>query len=90
VEGWCAGETLVLVSLGLDTLSGDPIAGFDGFTSVEKYIDMGAEIGRFARAVNGRTCFLLEGGYVVSQLGGCVENVFRGFISSSVSPTKAE
>jgi len=80
---WCGDDVLVLVSLGLDTLSGDPIGGFDGFTNVEEYVGIGKEVGDFSSAVNGKTCFLLEGGYVVSKLGVCVENVFRGFINAT-------
>ena len=76
-------EVLILVSLGLDTLSGDPIGGFDGFGNVEEYSALGKEIGDFARQVNGKTCFLLEGGYVISKLGACIENVFKGFMRAT-------
>jgi acetoin utilization deacetylase AcuC-like enzyme len=86
VKKWCGNEVLVLVSLGLDTLSGDPIGGFDGFANVEEYIGIGKEIGDFSNAINAKTCFLLEGGYVVSKLGVCVENVFRGFINATTNP----
>ena len=80
VREWCGRETLVLVSLGLDTFSTDPIGGFAGFTSRNEYFDIGSEIGRFVRLVGGKTCFLLEGGYVVERLGECVEGVFRGYV----------
>jgi len=82
VKKWCGDDVLVLVSLGLDTLSGDPIGGFDGFGSVEQYIGIGKEIGEFSHSVNAKTCFLLEGGYVVSKLGQCIQNVFTGFINA--------
>jgi len=85
VKQWCGNDVLVLVSLGLDTLSGDPIGGFDGFGSVEEYIRIGKEIGEFSQSVNGKTCFLLEGGYVVSKLGECIQNVFSGFINATKS-----
>jgi acetoin utilization deacetylase AcuC-like enzyme len=78
---WCGEETLVLVSLGLDTLAEDPVGGFAGFTSQDDYFAMGVEIGRFVRCVSGKTCFLLEGGYVVEKLGECIEGVFRGYIT---------
>ena len=80
-QDWCGGvQTLVLVSLGLDTLSTDPIGGFAGFTSRNNYFEIGRNIGVFARALGGKVCFLLEGGYVIEKLGECVEAVFRGYI----------
>jgi len=79
-EGWRAEETLVLVSMGLDTLSSDPVGGFNSFTGMEHYELVGESIGDFVAQVNGRTAFLLEGGYVVEKLGECVEAVFRGFM----------
>ncbi len=81
VEGWSeGGEVLVLVSLGLDTLSEDPVGGFAGIQEQGDYMDIGAEIGKFVKIVGGKTCFLLEGGYVVEKLGECIEGVFRGYI----------
>jgi len=85
-EDWCAKQTLVLISLGLDTLSTDPIGGFTGFTSRDHYFQMGEVIGQFVRHVGGKTCFLLEGGYVVEKLGECVEAVFRGYIYALQTP----
>jgi acetoin utilization deacetylase AcuC-like enzyme len=79
-QDWYEDETLVLVSLGLDTLSGDPIGGFAGFTTQQDYIYVGMEIGRFVRRIKGKACFVLEGGYVVDKLGECVEGVLRGYI----------
>lgn len=83
-QDWYKDETLVLVSLGLDTLSNDPIGGLAGFTSQEDYVRVGMEIGRFVRRINGRACFLLEGGYVVEKLGECVEGVLRGYMQGLV------
>jgi len=82
----CNGEqnTLVLVSLGLDTLSEDPIGGLAGFTTQQNYVSIGLEIGKFVRDVEAETCFLLEGGYVVERLGECVEGVFRGYLQGLV------
>ena len=78
---WCGtGQALVLVSLGLDTLSTDPIGGFAGFTSPNDYFEIGRTIGEFVKRLRGRACFLLEGGYVVEKLGECVEAVFRGYM----------
>jgi len=79
-ERWPKEETLVLVSMGLDTLSSDPVGGLNSFTGMEHYELVGENIGDFVAQVNGRTAFLLEGGYVVEKLGECVEAVFRGFI----------
>lgn len=79
-EKWCDADTFVLVSLGLDTLAGDPIGGFAGFKGQGDYSRIGNEIGVFAKQVRARSCFLLEGGYVVDRLGECVEGVFRGFM----------
>ena len=80
LERWPEEDTLVLVSMGLDTLSSDPIGGFYSFTEMEHYELLGENIGDFVAQVNGRTAFLLEGGYVVEKLGECVEAVFRGFM----------
>jgi acetoin utilization deacetylase AcuC-like enzyme len=80
-EKWCDGDIFVFVSLGLDTLSGDPVGGFSGIKGQQDYVKIGREIGRFVRNVNGKSCFLLEGGYVVERLGECVEGVFRGFMA---------
>jgi acetoin utilization deacetylase AcuC-like enzyme len=78
-RSWCDENTLILVSLGLDTLSEDPIGGFVGLRSQNEYFNIGSEIGTFAEAVGAKTCFLLEGGYVVDRLGECVDGVFTGF-----------
>jgi hypothetical protein len=81
VETWCEkGETLVLVSLGLDTLNTDPIGGFQGLTCQADFWEVGGVVGGFVGRIGGRCCFLLEGGYVVDRLGECVEGVLRGFI----------
>jgi acetoin utilization deacetylase AcuC-like enzyme len=82
-QSWCENEILVLVSLGLDTFCDDPVGGFAGFTSPSDYFQIGGEIGRFVRRIKAKTCFLLEGGYVVEKLGECVEAVLRGFMHGS-------
>jgi acetoin utilization deacetylase AcuC-like enzyme len=79
-EHWCADQTLVLVSLGLDTLSDDPIGGFAGFTNNSHYFEIGREIGQFVHRIHGKGSFILEGGYVVEKLGECVEAVLRGYM----------
>jgi acetoin utilization deacetylase AcuC-like enzyme len=81
VKSWCDDETLVLVSLGLDTLAEDPIGGFAGLTCQEDYFKIGNEIGKFVYDRRSKCCFLLEGGYVVERLGECVEGVFRGYMN---------
>jgi acetoin utilization deacetylase AcuC-like enzyme len=80
VRGWCEEETLLLVSLGLDTFYDDPIGGFAGFKEQNDYFDIGLTIGEFVGSVGARGCFLLEGGYVVEKLGECVEGVLRGYM----------
>ena len=86
-QDWCDGEqTLVLVSLGLDTLSTDPIGGFAGFTSRRDYLEIGRKIGGFVKQIGGRVSFLLEGGYVVEKLGECIEAVFRGYMHGLDEP----
>jgi acetoin utilization deacetylase AcuC-like enzyme len=86
VKTWCTNDTLVLVSLGLDTLSTDPIGGFAGIEYQSHFKSMGGEIGNFVHQINGKTCFLLEGGYVVDKLGECVEGVFRGYMQTVHRP----
>jgi acetoin utilization deacetylase AcuC-like enzyme len=81
VQSWCDGESIVLVSLGLDTFCDDPVGGLAGFKTMDDYFRVGKEIGLFVRRVQGKTCFLLEGGYVVEKLGECVEAVLRGFMN---------
>lgn len=78
---WCDADTIIFISLGLDTLAGDPVGGFSGLKGQEDYMRIGKEIGKFVKNVQGKTCFLLEGGYVVERLGECAEGVFRGFIN---------
>ncbi len=67
-----AADALV-VSLGLDTFAGDPIARFK--LQTKDYSQMGAAIA----AAELPTVFVLEGGYAIDRLGENVLNVLRGF-----------
>jgi acetoin utilization deacetylase AcuC-like enzyme len=67
-----APDTLV-VSLGMDTFSKDPLASFR--LESDDYLRMGARIARLARP----TLFLMEGGYALEELGLNVANVLRGY-----------
>lgn len=66
------GAEALVVSLGLDTYGGDPIADF---RLTER--DFG-ELGARLRRVAAPTVFVLEGGYAVEELGPNVVAVLRG------------
>lgn len=64
----------VVVSLGVDTYAGDPIAGF-GLRG-DDYLALGR---RVARALAGRPLvWVFEGGYAVAEIGVNVVNVLEG------------
>lgn len=67
-----APEALV-VSLGLDTFAGDPIAGFT--LQSADYLRIGDDLAR----VGLPTVFVFEGGYAVAEVGVNAVNVFEGF-----------
>ena len=65
-------DALVL-SLGLDTFEGDPVAGFK--LQTEDYLRVGADIA----AAGLPTVFVFEGGYAVAEVGINAVNVLAGF-----------
>ncbi|KAI8892690.1 putative acetylpolyamine aminohydrolase [Globomyces pollinis-pini] len=65
--------THVVVSLGVDTYSGDPVGAFD--LSTHAFI----EIGKLIQTIRKPTVFVMEGGYNVDELGENVCNVLDGF-----------
>jgi acetoin utilization deacetylase AcuC-like enzyme len=64
---------VVLISLGLDTFSEDPIAGFE--FKAEDYKRLGERLALLGKP----TLFLFEGGYAVEALGEIAANVLEGF-----------
>lgn len=67
------GPDVLVVSLGVDTFVGDPLASFR--LQSADYLRLGASIAGLTR----RVLFVMEGGYAVDELGANVVNVFRGF-----------
>jgi acetoin utilization deacetylase AcuC-like enzyme len=63
----------LVVSLGVDTFSGDPVAGF-GLRSPD-YLGVGEDLG----AAGLPTAFVFEGGYAVAEIGVNAVNVLDGF-----------
>lgn len=63
----------LVVSLGVDTFEGDPIAGFH--LKTDDYSTVGATIARAGLP----TVFVFEGGYAVAEVGVNAVNVLRGF-----------
>jgi acetoin utilization deacetylase AcuC-like enzyme len=67
------GPDVLIISLGLDTFEGDPISHF--MLTSGDFIRMGEEIAR--TGVN--TLFVMEGGYMVDEIGINCVNVLGGF-----------
>ena len=63
----------LVVSLGVDTFEGDPVAGF-GLKS-DDYLRMGEDLARAGLP----TVFVFEGGYAVAEVGVNAANVLQGF-----------
>jgi acetoin utilization deacetylase AcuC-like enzyme len=63
----------LVVSLGLDTFDGDPVAGFK--LQSDDYLRVGADIA----AAGLPTVFVFEGGYAVAEVGVNAVNVLAGF-----------
>jgi len=63
----------LVVSLGLDTFDGDPVAGFK--LQSEDYLQVGAAIAGAGLP----TVFVFEGGYAVAAVGRNAVNVLEGF-----------
>ncbi|BGP51881.1 hypothetical protein JCM10450v2_007841 [Rhodotorula kratochvilovae] len=64
---------VLIVSLGVDTFAEDPLTDFK--LTMSAYPPMGAAIAR----VRARTLFVMEGGYCLEAIGGCVRGVLVGF-----------
>jgi acetoin utilization deacetylase AcuC-like enzyme len=63
----------LVVSLGVDTFAGDPLSKFQ--VSTADFLRIGERIAYLGLP----TCFVLEGGYAVDELGINVVNVLEGF-----------
>ena len=63
----------LVVSLGLDTFEGDPIAGFT--LQSDDYLRIGEDLARAGLP----TVFVFEGGYAVAEVGVNAVNVLEGF-----------
>lgn len=68
---------LLIVSLGVDTFEGDPISHFR--LKSEDYIRMGQRISR----ISVPTLFVMEGGYMVDEIGINAVNTLQGFEARS-------
>ena len=68
-----SGAQALVVSLGLDTFAGDPIAGFQ--LQSDDYLHVGEDIA----AAGLPTVFVFEGGYAVAEVGVNAVNVLQGF-----------
>ncbi|KAK4056443.1 hypothetical protein OIO90_002586 [Microbotryomycetes sp. JL221] len=64
---------ILFLSLGVDTYIEDPL------TDMNLTLEVYPEIGRMIAQVNVSTCFVLEGGYCMEQIGNCVKGVLDGF-----------
>jgi acetoin utilization deacetylase AcuC-like enzyme len=67
------GAQALVVSLGVDTFAGDPIAGFT--LASEDYLRVGEDLA----AAGLPTLFVFEGGYAVAEVGVNAANVLEGF-----------
>jgi len=68
------GAQALVVSLGVDTFAGDPVAGF-GLQSPD-YLRVGEDLA----AAGLPTVFVFEGGYAVAEIGVNAVNVLDGFL----------
>jgi acetoin utilization deacetylase AcuC-like enzyme len=75
IEGF--GAQALVVSLGLDTFAGDPVAGFH--LQSDDYPLVGADLAR----ANLPTVLVFEGGYAVAEVGVNAANVLQGFAGSA-------
>jgi acetoin utilization deacetylase AcuC-like enzyme len=67
----------LVVSLGLDTFAGDPIAGFT--LATPDYLHVGEDLARAGLP----TVFVFEGGYAVAEVGTNAVNVLDGFMQQA-------
>ncbi|GAA5980936.1 hypothetical protein JCM5350_004771 [Sporobolomyces pararoseus] len=68
---------IVFVSLGVDTFIDDPLTQFN--ITTEAY----PEMGKLIASLQKRTVFVMEGGYCLPAIGGCVKGVLDGFLAHS-------
>ncbi|GAA5912617.1 histone deacetylase family protein [Sporobolomyces salmoneus] len=68
----------VFVSLGVDTFIDDPLTQFS--ITREAYPEMGKLIATLQK----KTVFVMEGGYCLDAIGGCVKGVLDGFLENSM------
>ena len=71
------GAQALVVSLGLDTFDGDPVAGFK--LQSADYLQVGSDLAR----ANLPTVFVFEGGYAVAEVGVNAVNVLQGFMQDA-------
>jgi acetoin utilization deacetylase AcuC-like enzyme len=71
------GAGALVVSLGLDTFEGDPIAGFQ--LATPDYLRVGEDLARTGLP----TVFVFEGGYAVAEVGVNAVNVLEGFVQQA-------
>ncbi len=64
----------LVVSLGVDTFEHDPISAFR--LKTPDFADYGARIAKLGLP----TCFIMEGGYGVAEIGDNIAGVLRGFM----------
>jgi acetoin utilization deacetylase AcuC-like enzyme len=72
------GAQALVVSLGLDTFDGDPVAGFK--LQSEDYLRVGTDLA----TANLPTVFVFEGGYAVAEVGVNAVNVLQGFLQDAL------
>ncbi|GAA5825012.1 hypothetical protein JCM5353_001144 [Sporobolomyces roseus] len=65
---------ILFVSLGVDTFVDDPLTQFK--VAMEAY----PEMGKLIRSIQKPTVFVMEGGYCLPAIGGCVKGVLDGFL----------
>ncbi|MET0210118.1 MAG: histone deacetylase family protein, partial [Burkholderiaceae bacterium] len=69
------GPDALVVSLGVDTFEGDPIAGFT--LRSDDYLRIGEDLARAGLP----TVFVFEGGYAVAEVGVNAVNVLEGYLN---------
>jgi acetoin utilization deacetylase AcuC-like enzyme len=72
-----SGAEALVVSLGLDTFAGDPIAGF--MLQSDDYLRVGEDLA----AAGLPTVLVFEGGYAVAEVGVNAVNVLQGFAAAA-------
>lgn len=81
VADLAAGAEALVVSLGYDTVRGDPHGGWDLAPRVY------AEIGRLLAAAERPVCVVQEGGYALDTLAECAHAFASGLLGTPIPPT---